>query len=38
MTYQGGTIKDKFIDYLKNVLADTLHDNLDMEKIDKILK
>ncbi len=26
-TYQGGTNKDKFIDYLKNVLAPTLHEN-----------
>lgn len=25
-TYQGGTTKDKFIDYLKNVLAPTLHE------------
>ena len=25
--YQGGTNKDKFIDYLKNVLALTLHEN-----------
>ncbi len=25
-TYQGGTTKDKFIDYLTNVLAPTLHD------------
>lgn len=25
-TYQGGTTNDKFIDYLKNVLAPTLHD------------
>ena len=26
-TYQGGTTKDKFIDYLKNVLAPTLNEN-----------
>ena len=26
MTYQGGTIKDKFIDYLKNVLDQTLYE------------
>lgn len=25
-TYQGGTTKDKFIDYLKNILVPTLHD------------
>ena len=24
--YQGGTTKDKFIDYIKNVLAPTMHD------------
>ncbi len=26
-TYQGGTTKDKFIDYLKNILVPTLNEN-----------